>query len=205
MGFDSNCAANRKSRRAFCRHLGDSGARSGHGVQPSNFFSPTVVFARSDDKRFDNNIDRINQPDITVALSDDDITTEIYNSQFSRAKKYQLPQFAPAEELLLAVATKKADVAFNSPPRLGSFERGYPGKVKIVPLAKPLRVYPDTVAVDIHEEALLHVLNTAIDQLLDSGEIDRLVAKYHSKYDTSFLIPANRPYTWSTKPADSTK
>jgi ABC-type amino acid transport substrate-binding protein len=160
------------------------------------FFSPTVAFARAGDNRFDSNLERINQPDITVALSDDDITTEIYRTEFPRAKKYELPQFAPPEELLLAVATKKADVAFNSPPRLHSFEKGYPGAVKIIPAAKPLRIYPDTVAVDIGEEKLLHVLNTAIDQLLDSGEMDKLVAKYRAKYDVDFLIPINRPYTW---------
>jgi polar amino acid transport system substrate-binding protein len=163
------------------------------------FFSPTVVFARADDKRFDFNIGRINQPDVTVAISDDDITTEIYNNEFPRAKKYQLPQFAPAEELLLAVATKKADVAFNSPPRLHSFEKGYPGLVKIVPAEKPLRIYPDTIAVDIHEEELLQVLNTAIDRLRDSGEIDKLASKYRAKYDMDFLVPVNPQYTWKVK------
>jgi polar amino acid transport system substrate-binding protein len=163
------------------------------------FFSPTVVFARAGDNRFDFNLERINQPDITIALSDDDITTEIYNSEFPKAKKYQLAQFAPAEELLLAVATKKADVTFNSPPRLHSFEKGYPGAVKIVPSEKPLRIYPDTIAVDIHEQELLHVLNTAIDQLRDSGEIDKLVSRYRAKYDMDFLIPVNPQYTWKVK------
>jgi polar amino acid transport system substrate-binding protein len=160
------------------------------------FYSPTVAFARVGDNRFDNNLERINQPDITVALSDDDITTEIYRSEFPRAKKYELAQFAPEEELLLAVATKKADVAFNSPPRLHSFEKGYPNAVKIIPTAKPLRIYPDVFAVDIGEEELLHVLNTAIEQLQDSGAIDKLLAKYKTKYDMDFLIPVNRPYTW---------
>lgn len=159
------------------------------------FYSPTVAFARAGDHRFDFNLARINQPDITVALSDDDITTEIYNSEFPRAKKYQLPQFAPAEELLLAVATKKADIAINSPPRLHTFEKGYPGLVAIVPAAKPLRIYPDTIAVDIHEQELLHVLNTAIDQLRNNGEMDKLIAKYRSKYDVDFLIQADPPYT----------
>ncbi len=160
------------------------------------FFSPTVAFARADDDRFDNNLERINQPDITAALSDDDITTEIYNRDFPLAKKWELPQFAPPEELFLALMTKKADVTFNGPSRLQSFEKGYPGKVKIIPTVKPLRIFPNTISVDIGEQELLHMLNTAIDQMVDSGVVDKLIAKYKTKYDMNFLVPVNRPYTW---------
>jgi ABC-type amino acid transport substrate-binding protein len=158
------------------------------------FFSQTVAVARSGDHRFDFNLDRINQPDVTVALSDDDITTEIYRHDFPRAKKYELAQFSPPEELLLAVATKKADIAISALARIQTFEKSYPGKVRAIPTKKPLRVYPDTVAVNIDEEELLHVLNTAIDQMIDSGEVDRLVAKYRAKYNMDFLIPVSRPY-----------
>jgi ABC-type amino acid transport substrate-binding protein len=160
------------------------------------FFSPTVAFARADDNRFDFNLDRANQPDITAALSDDDITTEIYQRDFFRAKKIELPQFAPPEELFLALATHKADITFNGPSRLPSFEKGYPGKVKIIPTLRPLRIFPNVIAVNINDEQLLHVLNTAIDQMLDSGVMDKLVVKYHPTYDTSFLVQVNRPYTW---------
>lgn len=160
------------------------------------FFSPTVAFARANDNRFDNNLARINQPDITVALSDDDITTEVYQTDFSQAKKWNLPQMAPPEELLLSLATNKADVTFNSPPRLHSFEKGYPGKVKIIPTAKPLRIFPDVIAVDIGDEQLLHVLNAAIDAMIDNGTMDRIVAKYKDNYDVSFVVPVTRPYTW---------
>ena len=160
------------------------------------FFSPTVAFARADDKRFDYKLDRINQADITAALSDDDITTEIYQRDFPNAKKWDLPQFAPPEELFLAILTKKADVTFNAPSRLASFEKGYPGKVRVIPTAKPLRIFPNVIATDISEQELLHVLNTAIVQMIDSGVVDKLVTKYKPKYNMDFLVPVNRPYTW---------
>jgi polar amino acid transport system substrate-binding protein len=161
------------------------------------FFSPTVAFARADDNRFDNNPAAMNQPDVTIALSDDDITTEIFDRETPLAKKWNLPQFAPPEELLLALATHKADVTFNSPARIQSFQRGYPGKVKIVPSAKPLRIYPNVIAVDIGDQRLQSMLNTAIDQMIDSGVVDKLVAKYKTQgYDVGFMVPVNRPYTW---------
>jgi ABC-type amino acid transport substrate-binding protein len=157
------------------------------------FYSRAEAYARANDNRFDYNLERINQPDIKVALSDDDITTEIYRNDFPQAKKYELAQFCPFEELFLAVATKKADVTFNGPTRLNTFEKGYPGKIKIIPTKHPLRIYPNAIAVDIKEEELLHVLNTAISQMIDNGKIDQLVAKYRSKYDMSFLIPVSSP------------
>ena len=160
------------------------------------FFSPTVAFARKDDKRFDNNLARINQPDVTVALSDDDITTEIYNHDFPNAKKIELAQLSSPDELFLTIATKKADVTFNSPNRLITYEKNNPGLMKIIPTAKPLRIFADVIAVNIHEDALLHMLNTAIDAEIDSGEVDKLIAKYNAKYDTSYIVPVNRPYTW---------
>ncbi len=160
------------------------------------FFSPTAAFARTDDNRFDNNLERINQPDITTALCDDDITTEIYRSDFPRSKKFELAQFSPPEELLLAITNKKADVAFNSPARLPNFERGYPGKVKIIPTKEPLRMYPDTVAVNIHDEELLHVINVAIDQVVSTGKVDKLVEQYRKKYNMDFFVPVKRSYMW---------
>lgn len=160
------------------------------------FFSPTVAFARIDDTRFDNNLGIINRPDITVALSDDDITSEIYNRDFPEAKKYNLPQMAPPGELLLALSTGKADVTFNSPAHLRTYEKNNPHKIKIIPTAKPLRIFANVIAVDIGEDKLLHMLNTAIDQMIDNGVMDKLIAKYQDRYDTDFLVPVNRPYSW---------
>ncbi len=162
------------------------------------FFSRALAFARADDKRFYSNLDRINQPDITVALSDDDITREIYEKDFPRAKKYELPQLCPFEELFLAVATKKADVAFNGPTRLHTFEKSYPGKIKVIPTKQPLRIFPNAIAVNINEQQLLNMLNTAINQMINNGTIDKLIAKYQTKYNMDFLIPVNRPYTYQT-------
>jgi len=163
------------------------------------FFAPIAAFSRKNDHRFDFNLERINQPDVTVALSDDDITTEIYKTDFPRAKIFTLPQFSPPEELFLAIASNKADVTINGPSRLPNFERGYPGKIKVIPTTVPLRVLSNTIAVDIDEEQLLHVLNTAIDQLVINGKMDKLIAKYKLKYDMDFVIPVSRPYVLQQK------
>jgi polar amino acid transport system substrate-binding protein len=160
------------------------------------FFAPIAAFSRKNDHRFDYDLAKINQPDITVALSDDDITTEIYNTDFPKAKTFTLPQFSPPEELFLAIATNKADVTINGPSRLPNFDKSYPGKVQIIPTKVPLRMLANTIAVDIGEERLLHVLNTAIDQVIMNGAMDKLIEKYRTKYNMDFLVPVNWSYAW---------
>jgi polar amino acid transport system substrate-binding protein len=160
------------------------------------FFSPTVAFARADDKRFDNNLEAINNANITVALSDDDITTEIYAHDFPKAKKIKLAQMSAPAELLLTVASKKADVTFNSPNRLKTYEKNNPGKLKIIPTKKPLRIFADVIAVHIHEDALLHMLNTGINNAIDNGTVDKIIKKYAADYDVEYIVPVQRPYSW---------
>jgi ABC-type amino acid transport substrate-binding protein len=162
------------------------------------FFSPTVMFARADDTRFDGDVRRLNDPRYTIALSDDDITTEIYIRDFPLAKKYELPQFAPPEELFLAVKTGKADATINGPSRLATFERSYPGSIKVIPTDRPVRIFPNTISVSLDDQKLLHLLNTAIDQMIDAGVVDQLVKRYGRDHDMSFLVQVKRPYEWTT-------
>ncbi len=164
------------------------------------FFSPTVAFARADDNRFDFKPDRIDRPDVTAVVSDDDITTELYAHNFPKAKRLELPQMASPDEVFIAITTKKADVTFTSPSRLYSYQKTNPNKIKIIPMAGPLRIFPHTISVDIHENELLNMLNTAVDQAVYSGIIDKLVEQYAAKYDVGYLVPVNRPYTWKNKP-----
>lgn len=163
------------------------------------FFSPTVAFARADDTRFDYNLEAINNSNVTVALSDDDITVEIYKADFPKASTYEIPQLSGQEELLVAIAAGKADVTFNSPTRLKTYNKLNAEKMKIIPSTKPLRIFQNTVATDIHESALIHMLNTTFYHLIDNGTVDKIIKKYQKEYDTDFIVPVRRPYKWQVK------
>jgi ABC-type amino acid transport substrate-binding protein len=130
-------------------------------------FIPAVAFVRAGDKRFDNNPAAINNPNIVIATVDDDVSSEISGRDFPKAKKVARPQLAPVEELLLMVKEKKADITFDSYGRLRGFKKSWPGAIEVVPMDHPLRIFPSTIAVDIHEDALLHMINTALNQLHD--------------------------------------
>ena len=161
-------------------------------------FLPSVAFVRADDKRFDFNIDAANSSDISIAIIDDDVSEEIATRDFPMAKRVSRAQIGAVEDLIFMVMSGKADITFDGPNRFGPFNATNPDKVRMVPTQKPVRIFPNTFAVDIHENELQNMLNTALHQMQDNGTVDRLLKKYQSKgYDTGFLLPVSRPYDWT--------
>ncbi len=57
---------------------------------------------------------------------------------------------------------------------LFSVNKSNPNKIRMVPTHKPIRVFPNTIAVDIYEHELLVMLNTALRQMQDNGTIDKI-------------------------------
>lgn len=160
-------------------------------------FLPAVAFVKAGDKRFDNNMDLVNSPDITIAIIDDDVSAEIAAQDYPKAKTFSIPQLSPVEGLMLAVATGKADITFDGPNRFEAFSRTNPGKIRMVPTPRPIRIFPNSIAVDIHEQELQDMLNTALHQMQDNGTFDRLKKNYGKQYPVDFLLPVERPYKWT--------
>jgi ABC-type amino acid transport substrate-binding protein len=160
-------------------------------------FLPAVAFVREGDARFDNNLDAINNSAVTIAILDDDVSEEIATRDFPLAKRLSLPQLSGPEGLLNAVMAGKADITFDGPNRYNTFTRNHPDKIRMVSTERPIRIFPNTLAVDIHEHELLHMLNTALAQMQDNGTIERLRKKYaEAGFAVDFLLPVVRPYDW---------
>lgn len=162
-------------------------------TSPISFY-PAVAFARVDDNRFDHNLDAINAANVTVAIQDDAPSQEIRDRDFPKTQTVSMSQLSPVEELLLLVKEEKADVTFDGAARLKSFNQSHPNTLKIVPSKKALRTYPNTIAVDIGEQKMLHMLNTTIHQLHDNGIIEKIIQKYSTDYPEEYLIKVKRPY-----------
>lgn len=160
-------------------------------------FLPTVAFVREGDTRFDKNLKAINSPDVTIAVIDDDVSEEIATHDFPLARRVSRPQIGAVEDLMVMVMNKKADITFDGPNRFEPFSRNNPGKLRMVPTERPMRIFPNVVAVDIHEQELLQMLNTAMHQMQDNGTFDKLKDAYRAKgYPVDYLLPVVRPYHW---------
>jgi ABC-type amino acid transport substrate-binding protein len=78
------------------------------------------------------------------------------------------------------VSTGKADIAFAEPQVAESFIKNNPGKIKIVQAANPLRVYGNVMMIAQGQDVFKAMLNVALEEQINSGHIDMLIAKYQT-------------------------
>lgn len=142
------------------------------------FYSTVEAIARADDGRFDNNLAAINRSDVTISTNDGDVSEEVAAKDFPKAKVFAKAQIAGEAQLLLNVSTGKADITFTNPSVLRTFNATNQNALKLVPLPKPIRQYANVMAVDIHEDALLKMIDSGMAGLIRDGSINRILDKY---------------------------
>lgn len=157
------------------------------------FYNTLEVYARIDDKRFDKDINSINDPTITISTVDGGVTADIAAQDFPKAKALALSTLGTDAEELLNVATGKADITFTNHGPALAFMKANPGKIKRVAPEDPVRVFGVTTSVNIREQELLTLLNTATDQLHNSGVINKILNKYEKNFPGAF-VRVTRPY-----------
>ena len=149
------------------------------------YYSVVKAYVRANDYRFDGHSERINSPDVTIAVIDGEMSSIIAREDFPKAKIKSYSQMTDVSSLLLEVATGKADITFVEPAIAKEFMAKNPGKVREVKLRRPLRVFPNTMMVRKGDVKFLNTINIAIEELLNNGIVDKIIDKYE-KYPGSF-------------------
>jgi ABC-type amino acid transport substrate-binding protein len=155
-------------------------------------YAPVYAVVRKDDTRFDGNLDKVNDPGVTVAAIDGDITKKISDLYYPKAKILALPQAAQSADVMVSVMTKKADVTFIDEGMLRLFLKTNPDSLKIVDNVPPARIYPSVLTTDVEEKRLRDMLDVALQGLINNGEVDKIIQKYSDVY----LLPKK---TFQTK------
>jgi ABC-type amino acid transport substrate-binding protein len=152
------------------------------------FYTALYAYARSDDPRFDNNYAAINDPRTMITVIDGEMGALVAASDFPKAKTLQLPQLADATELFANVAAGKADILFADPGTFAKYEINNPNKIHRVTAKAPIRVFGNTLAIDKGQEEYRRMLNTAIGELLSSGQIEKIITKYEQAPGTYLRV-----------------
>lgn len=147
------------------------------------------AYARADDARFDGNLAKINDPEITIAVSDDSYGQAVANEDFARARQYNVLEEGGAAAVFLAVTRQKADVVFADPFAAGDFMKNNPGTIKQVS-APPVRMFGGSYAVAKGETKLRDMLNVALEQLNQNGFTRAALDKYMGDHKGQYLYPA---------------
>lgn len=149
------------------------------------YYSTVRAYVRLDDNRFDSNLSKINNANISISSIDGEMTSIIAKFDFPKAKEVSLTQMNDISQVLLEVSSGKADITFVEPAIALEYISKNPGKIKEVKDVQPLRVFPNTMIVGKGEVELLSTVNIGIDELANNGFIDKIVAKYE-KFPGSF-------------------
>lgn len=156
------------------------------------FWSGICAFVRADDGRFAKGLTGVDWATIKIATIDGEMSDIIAQSDFPVAKRVSLPQSADNSLMLLNVAERHADITFVEPYIAELFLKEHPGALKNVTPQDPLRVFPNCWMLPQGDVVLKEMIDTALAELVNSGQIDRLLAKHAGK--TSLFFPVARPY-----------
>lgn len=141
------------------------------------FYTPVGVYVKGDDHRFDSDRRLLNDRNVTVAGIDGELAAEIARSDFPLAKVNLLPQLTDYSQLMMEVATRKADVTFFSRVSASRFMKQNPGTIRDITGDSPVRVYAECLVLPIEDTAFRSMIDAALAELIENGIVDQAFKK----------------------------
>ena len=133
-----------------------------------SFYSVVKAYTYAGNTKFDNDLSKINSPDVTISTIDGEMTSIIAEMDFPKAKKSTVTQLTGVSQTLLEIKSKKADVTFVEPAIALEFASKNPNTIKEVKGVKPLRVFPNSMMLPKEQEDFKSTLNIATKELMPS-------------------------------------
>lgn len=141
------------------------------------YYSPVFAYVKAGNKTFAADYAHIlNSPKYSIATIDGATAEIIAQEDFPLVKRVSLPQLTEFGQLLLTVSPGKADVTFTEPADAAGFLKSNPGSVERV--GKPIRVFPNCWLFRRGQREFKDMIDTALDQLINSGAEDKIIRKY---------------------------
>jgi len=156
------------------------------------YYSGIGIYVRKGDRRFAGRTTAINSGSVRIATIDGETADLIARTQFPAAQRVSLPQLSDISEMFLQVTTGKADVAFAEPYFGTAFLAANPGSVTNIADTAPIKTLGNCYMMKAGEPQLKQALDVAIEDLQNSGFIDRLLDKYEPSPNTFYRVA--QPY-----------
>jgi ABC-type amino acid transport substrate-binding protein len=149
------------------------------------FFSNVNAYVRLSDARFDGDLQMLNGSQFTIATIDGEMSSIISKNDYSQARTYSNPNLNSVSHLLTSVSNNKADITFAEPSVALEYMSKNPDTIREVANVDPVRKFPNSYMVPDGSFRFQSMLNTAIDELIYSGYVNRVIDKYE-QYPNSF-------------------
>ena len=155
-------------------------------------YQPVFVVARADDARFKSSMN-LDDAALTMVALDGDNPINIAAADFPHTRISALPNMTDFSQVLLDVADKKADFTIVDAYTFGAYDAKNKGKLRIVDMAHPIRVYPVSFAFAGDDVLFRDAVNAALDELILDGHINRILDKYDDFEGSYYRV--SQPYT----------
>lgn len=143
------------------------------------FYSTIGAYVADNDNRFDSSLEAINSKDIRVATIDGELAENIAKEDFPNAQHVALPQFSDYSQMLLQVATGKADITFFNRVFAKRFIKQNPGKIKDISGEQPIRVFAECFVLPLKDPVFKNMIDITTQELIENGFLDQLFVKYN--------------------------
>ncbi len=189
---DVSAALDARKIDVYCGGLWTAGKR----VQAVDFlkapyYEPMFAYVRTDDHRFDADIDLINDPSVHVSTIDGEGSGLLAAEKFPKATMVSLPQLSNYADMFKQVVTKKADVVLSAPSGAAAFIKNNPESLRAI-LTQPIKVFPVALAVRYGDNELRDMLNQAQEDVILGGTLDKIMGKYEETKEEFWKVA--RPY-----------
>lgn len=155
-------------------------------------YDAVFPYVRTDDKRFDGDLGTINLPSVTISTIDGEMASVIATADYPKAKTLSLPQSTDFTQMILNVASKRADITFLALGPAEKYRRANPGQIRNLTPQHPTRVFPAAIMVPQGDYALANALNLTLAEMLNTGEIDAIISRYEEEPGAHLRVI--RPY-----------
>jgi ABC-type amino acid transport substrate-binding protein len=156
------------------------------------YYSGIGIYVRPGDKRFTHNTVLIDNDQVRIATIDGETADLIARTQFPRARRVSLPQLSDISEMFLQVTTGKADIAFAEPYFGFEFQKANHNAITNIAEAAPIKTLGNCFMMKAGEPQLKQALDVAIEDLQNSGFVDRVLEKYEPAPNTFYRVA--QPY-----------
>lgn len=133
-------------------------------------------YVKKGDTRFSNNLSALNSSEYKISTVDGELAVFIAQEDYPQAKLVTLPQLSSYAEVFLNIVQGKADVSFNEPSAASDFLKSNPNTIERVG-DNPVRAFGNSFAFK-KGNSFVGEWNTAIQELINSGEINSILNKY---------------------------
>ncbi len=166
------------------------------------YFSPVYAYVKAGNKTFSGgNLILLNSPKYSIASIDGATGEVIAEEDFPNVRRVSLPQLTDFSQLLLTVSSGKADAAFTEPADAMLFMKNNPNSVEKV--GDPVRVFSNCWIFRRGQFEFKAMLDTALDQVINSGEMEKIIRKYEPVPNVLFRV--SRPYQVPKQSLGATK